>query len=87
MATIKISELPESQFEMLSDADLRLVNGGASSYQFTLTGGAIAAGVSSGQGSVYNATDSVGSYQGGTDSLPFFGGTYGASALSGSFPF
>ncbi|MEH2044880.1 hypothetical protein [Nostoc sp.] len=85
MATIKISELPESQFEKLSDADLRLVNGGASSSQFTLSGAALAAGISVRSGSVYNATQSGGTFQGGSGS-PFFSATYGTSALSGSSP-
>ncbi|MEH2286591.1 hypothetical protein [Nostoc sp.] len=82
---IKISELPESQFEKLSDADLRLVNGGASSSQFTTSGAAQAAGITVGSGSVYNATQSFGTFLGGSGSR-FFSATYGTSALSGSSP-
>ncbi|WP_104906553.1 hypothetical protein [Nostoc sp. 'Lobaria pulmonaria (5183) cyanobiont'] len=85
MATIKISELPESQLEKLSDADLRLVNGGGSGFQISLGGTALSTGVNIGPGRIENATASTGSLQGGAGS-PFIVATFATNAVSLSFP-
>ncbi|MBN3941303.1 MAG: hypothetical protein V7L21_21855 [Nostoc sp.] len=88
MATIKISELqPESQFEKLSDADLRLVNGGGSNSQFQVTTGgtSLATGVNAGGGRIQNDTQSFGTVQGGVGS-PSFLITFNANAFSQSSP-
>ncbi|MEH2091556.1 hypothetical protein [Nostoc sp.] len=86
MATIKISELqPESQFEKLSDADLRLVNGGGSDFQFTTIGSAISTGVTIGPGRIQNGTTSSASLNAGTAS-PTVTATLFAGGFSQSFP-
>ncbi|MEH2212401.1 hypothetical protein [Nostoc sp.] len=86
MATIKISELqPESQFEKLSDADLRLINGGGSGFQVSTGGTSLATGVNVGSGSITNDTQAFGTIQGGVGS-PSFTITFNADAFSRSFP-
>ncbi|MFN6481040.1 hypothetical protein [Nostoc sp. DedQUE07] len=87
MAKIKISELqPESQFEKLSDADLRLVNGGGSDFQFTTVGSAITTGVTIGPGRIENGTESVATLNAGAGS-PVVNASLFANAFSRSRPF
>ncbi|MEH2172252.1 hypothetical protein [Nostoc sp.] len=86
MATIKISELqPESQFEKLSDADLRLINGGGNDFQVTTGGTSLATGINVGSGSITNDTRAIGTIQAGVGS-PSFTITFNADAFSRSFP-
>ncbi|MEH2128619.1 hypothetical protein [Nostoc sp.] len=86
MATIKISELqPTSQFEKVSDADLRLVNGGGSDFQFTTVGSSISTGVTIGPGRIQNGTTSIASLNAGTGS-PTVSASLIASGFSQSFP-
>lgn len=86
MATIKISELhPTSKFEKVSDADLRLVNGGGSDFQFTTVGSSISTGVTIGSGIIQNGTQSVASLTGGAGS-PTVTASLFAGAFSQSFP-
>jgi len=86
MATIKISELqPTSQFEKVSDADLRLVNGGVDpSFQLILGGTAATTGAAIG-GTVTNGTSSVFTLNLPSTILPF-SATATASAFSLSSP-
>ncbi|BAZ26351.1 hypothetical protein NIES4073_72570 [Kalymmatonema gypsitolerans NIES-4073] len=72
MATIKISELqPTSQFEKVSDADLRLVNGGVDpSFQLVVGGTSATTGAAAG-GRIENGTSSVFTLEGGLDSQDF----------------
>ncbi|MDZ7969310.1 MAG: hypothetical protein RM368_30925 [Nostoc sp. DedSLP03] len=85
MAKIKISELqPESQFEKLSDADLRLVNGG-DGFQFVTTGSALVTGVTIGPGRIQNATTSQAGLNAGAGS-PFISAFANAGGFSQSFP-
>ncbi|MDZ8035753.1 hypothetical protein [Nostoc sp. DedSLP04] len=86
MATIKISELqPESQFEKLSDADLRLVNGGNSEFQFVLVGTAATTGINIGPGRITNGTDSFFQLNGGVGS-PRITASLSSGAFSNSSP-
>ncbi|MEH1816276.1 MAG: hypothetical protein V7K26_31800 [Nostoc sp.] len=88
MATIKISELqPESQFENLSDADLRLVNGGGSNdFQFVITGSSAVTGVNaSPTGRIENGTQSFFTLNAGAGS-PFVNASLTTSGFSQSFP-
>ncbi|MCC5668241.1 hypothetical protein LC653_31360 [Nostoc sp. CHAB 5784] len=85
MATIKISELqPESQFEKLSDADLRLVNGGQA-FQFTTVGSTLVTGVAIGGGRIENGTQSTASLNAGVGS-PVVNASLFAGGFSRSFP-
>ncbi|MCC5608967.1 hypothetical protein LC612_19825 [Nostoc sp. CHAB 5834] len=82
MATIKISELqPESQFEKLSDADLRSVNGGQA-FQFVTTGSTLVTGVTIGPGSIRNSTSS----QAGLSNSPVISAFVNVRGVSQSFP-
>jgi hypothetical protein len=86
MAKIKIAELqPTSQFEKVSDADLRLVHGGDSDFQFTTIGSSLSTGVTIGPGSIQNGTQSVASLNGGAGS-PTVTASLIAGAFSRSFP-
>lgn len=84
MATIKIAELqPKNQFENVSDADLRLVNGGEG-FQLIVGGTSATTGAAVG-GSVQNGTSSVFTLEGGLGS-PEFKVNVTASAFSLSSP-
>ncbi|MEH2233524.1 MAG: hypothetical protein V7K71_28450 [Nostoc sp.] len=87
MATIKISELqPESQFEKLSDADLRLVNGGSNGFQFVITGSSAVTGVNATPtGRIENGTQSFFTLNAGAGS-PFVNASLTTSGFSQSFP-
>jgi hypothetical protein len=84
MAKIKIAELqPKNQFENVSDADLRLVNGGEG-FQLIVGGTSATTGAAVG-GSVQNGTSSVFTLKGGLGS-PQFEVNVTALAFSQSSP-
>jgi hypothetical protein len=86
MATIKISELqPTSQFEKVSDADLRLVNGGVDpSFQLVVGGTSATTGAAVG-GRIENGTSTDFILKGGVGN-PNFSVDFLASAFSRSSP-